>query len=213
MSFPMQIGDRKCSCLEVAVTGASWNNFNCSRRQSDLTPWRSCIFRGPRCTLTFHLPSTHLNYREISVADFPVLLHDEWFWNCMCSNIWWNDLYIHGVSSAQPLRMASHHLLSTVGGCTNRVLANRVFACMTSAIFVIFVIFIICVGFRSLMSKPLVFPDRMYIRHFHHFRQNPLCLEGSITPRLHPPETACKRLLCKRPCPGKSTVPVTFLCA
>ena len=67
------------------------------------------------------------------------------------------------------------------------------------AVVAIFVIFFV---FRSLRCKPLVFVDRMYIRHFRHFRPNPLFLEGA--------KTLCQNLIrvfpnkqkISRDCPG-----------
>ena len=66
-------------------------------------------------------------------------------------------------------------------------LANRVFACVTPAIFVIFVVF------RGLRSKALVFVDRVSIRRFRRFRQNPLFSVGGkdpvwLRPRFCPPD-------------------------
>ena len=68
-------------------------------------------------------------------------------------------------------------------------LANRVFACVTPAIFVIFVVF------RALRSKALVFVDRVSTRHFRRFRQNPLFSVGGkdpvwLRPRFSLPEKA-----------------------
>ena len=62
------------------------------------------------------------------------------------------------------------------GGAQTGSLANRVRACETRAIFVIFIVI------RSLRSKRLVFVDRMYIQHFRHVRQYPILSEGAKTP-------------------------------
>ena len=69
---------------------------------------------------------------------------------------------------------------------------NRVFRkqglCVTPASFVIFVLF------RGLRSKALVFVDRVSIRHFRRFRQNPLFSVGGkdpvwLRPHFSPPDS------------------------
>ena len=67
-------------------------------------------------------------------------------------------------------------LATQFGGVQTGFLANRARACVTRAVFVIFVIF------RSGGANPLVFVDRMHIRHFRHFRQNPLFSAGCKNP-------------------------------
>ena len=59
-----------------------------------------------------------------------------------------------------------------MGGANTGVLANKVVACVTPAIFVIFVVF------RGLRRKTLDLVDRMPVRHFHRFRQNSLFSVG-----------------------------------
>ena len=66
-----------------------------------------------------------------------------------------------------------HFLWPDNEGYKSRLLANKAFACMTPASFVIFVVF------WGLKSKALVFTDRMYIYHVRRFRQNSLFLEGA----------------------------------
>ena len=78
-------------------------------------------------------------------------------------------------------------LLLTARSAKTGFLANRVFACVTFVIFVIFVVF------RGLRSKSLVFVDRVSIRHFRRFRQNPLFSVGGkdpvwVRPRFSPPD-------------------------
>ena len=72
----------------------------------------------------------------------------------------------------------SGHLSLESGVQNQGFLANRVFACVTFVIFVIFVVF------RGLRSKVLVFVDRVSIRHFRRFRQNPLFSVGGKDPVL-----------------------------
>ena len=79
---------------------------------------------------------------------------------------------------ASPVR----HLIVTklqVGGAQTGFSANRALACVTRAILVIFVVFVVSEAWGANL---LAFVDRMYIRHFRHCRQDPLFLEGAKTP-------------------------------
>ena len=81
----------------------------------------------------------------------------------------------HGKTAAEKLSDAPSSSGKRVRGGKRYCLASRASACVMRPTFAIFIVF------RALRSKGLVFVDRLYIRHFRRFRQDPCSWKGHKT--------------------------------